>query len=455
MPSHIKTYDGSEDLEDHLKIFQAAAKTEHWAILTWCHMFNSTLTGNARVWFDDLSKESIDSYDDLKKAFLENYLQQKKCIKDPVEIHNIKQRDGESTEEFVRSYKLERRDVKGAPECMKISGFMHGITNPELIKCLHDKILKSVEEMMRQQAGQRQNFKKGSFRNQQRSERKQDRFTLLIKTSKEILALDKGKFKPPSPMTTPVEKRNASKFYQFHGKVGHTTDECMHLKRQIELMLKAGKPSHLIKELKQNNGKDQAKAAKKRGNLRKRQATGNLDGTAMAEGSQTKDYPNLLSGDGDLISPLRGGGWDERSYDLRGQDGGTLCPPHLCGRKLLLRNPIAISIQRDHRKAGSKENPGSSVHGSLNAKISSDRQNEQVKTMKIQAGIQVSRPRELTRQLQLWKRFGRLYLIVFVLVRNIGLKPVNPIADHVTPIMKPRIRGKANVVEDVTLPHRV
>ncbi|GKG27992.1 reverse transcriptase domain-containing protein, partial [Tanacetum coccineum] len=65
-------------------------------------MFNSTLTGNARVWFDDLPQESIDSYDDLKKAFLENYLQQKKCIKDQIEIHNIKQRDGESIEEFVR-----------------------------------------------------------------------------------------------------------------------------------------------------------------------------------------------------------------------------------------------------------------------------------------------------------------------------------------------------------------
>nr|GEU33446.1 hypothetical protein [Tanacetum cinerariifolium] len=44
---------------------------------------------------------------------------------------------------------------------------------------------------------------------------------------------------------------------------------------------------------------------------------------------------------------------------------------------------------------------------------------EQLKTMKIQAGIQVSRPRELRRQLQLWKRFGRLHLTVFVLVRNI------------------------------------
>nr|GEW38594.1 hypothetical protein [Tanacetum cinerariifolium] len=101
-----------------------------------------SLTENTRVWFDDLLKESIDSYDDLKEAFLENCLQQKKCIKDPAEIHNIKQRDGESMEDLMRRYKLECRDVKGAPKCMKIFGFMHGITNSELIKRLHDKISK-------------------------------------------------------------------------------------------------------------------------------------------------------------------------------------------------------------------------------------------------------------------------------------------------------------------------
>ncbi|GKE87319.1 hypothetical protein Tco_1564794 [Tanacetum coccineum] len=37
----------------------------------------------------------------------------------------------------------------------------------------------------------------------------------------------------------------------------------------------------------------------------------------------------------------------------------------------------------------------------------------QVKTMKIQAGVQVSRPGELRRHLQLWKRFGRHYLSIF------------------------------------------
>ncbi|GJS68125.1 hypothetical protein Tco_0682690 [Tanacetum coccineum] len=64
-------------------------------------------------------------------------------------------------------------------------------------------------------------------------------------------------------MSTPVEKRNSIKFYEFHGEVGHNTDECMHLKRQIEELIKAGKLSHVIKELKHGSGKDQPKAAKK------------------------------------------------------------------------------------------------------------------------------------------------------------------------------------------------
>ncbi|GKB34755.1 reverse transcriptase domain-containing protein [Tanacetum coccineum] len=113
MPGHIKTYDQSEDQEDHLKIFQAAAKTERWAMPTRCHMFKSTLTGNTRVWSDDLLTESIDIYDDLKKAFLENYLQQKKCIKDPIEIHNIKQQDGESTEDFNNGKEQPKAAKKG------------------------------------------------------------------------------------------------------------------------------------------------------------------------------------------------------------------------------------------------------------------------------------------------------------------------------------------------------
>nr|GEV10971.1 reverse transcriptase domain-containing protein [Tanacetum cinerariifolium] len=87
-----------------------------------------------------------------------------------------------------------------------------------------------------------------------------------------IEAIRKGIFKAPPPMTNPVEKRNHTKFFEFHGEVGHNTDECMHLKKQIEEMLKAGKLSHLIKELKQNSGNEQPKATKKGETSRKDKA---------------------------------------------------------------------------------------------------------------------------------------------------------------------------------------
>ncbi|GJV53941.1 reverse transcriptase domain-containing protein [Tanacetum coccineum] len=62
-------------------------------------------------------------------------------------------------------------------------------------------------------------------------------------------------------MVTPVEKRSSNKFYDFHNDKGHSTDECIQLKKQIEELVRAGKLSHLIKEIKQ--GRDQTKNGKK------------------------------------------------------------------------------------------------------------------------------------------------------------------------------------------------
>ncbi|GJS23665.1 reverse transcriptase domain-containing protein [Tanacetum coccineum] len=148
MPNNVKTYDGIGDPEDHVKIFQAAVQVECWAITTWCHMFNSTLIGAARVWFDELPPESIDGYKDLKTAFLAYFMHQNKYVKDPVKIHNIKQRDGEAIEEFMKQFKVETEPMKGASECMRISGFMHGVNNPELTKRLKEHVPKTMEEMM-------------------------------------------------------------------------------------------------------------------------------------------------------------------------------------------------------------------------------------------------------------------------------------------------------------------
>ncbi|GKB74681.1 reverse transcriptase domain-containing protein, partial [Tanacetum coccineum] len=259
---------------------------ERWAMPTWCHMFNSTLIGAVRVWFDELPSESIDGYKGLKAAFLAYFMQQKKYVKDPVEIHNIKQRDGETIEDFMERFKVETGRMKGAPECMRISGFMHGVNNPELIKRLNEHVPKTMEEMMtvttafirgeaaaaskkkghsswksQDQSKRHASEQKPDFRGQSRERRGSNRFTALIRTPKEILAAEAGKFKPPPPMVTPAEKRSSNKFYDFHNDKGHSMDECMQLKKQIEELVRAGKLSHLIKDIKQ--GRDQTKNGKK------------------------------------------------------------------------------------------------------------------------------------------------------------------------------------------------
>ncbi|GKB96576.1 putative RNA-directed DNA polymerase [Tanacetum coccineum] len=160
----------------------------------------------------------------------ENITTEKKCIRDPIVLHDIKQRDGESTEDFIQ-----RRHPEG---------------------------------------NHRQNFKKGGgFRSQHKAEKIPDRFTFLTKTPKEILALEKGKFKAPPPMTTPVEKRNANKFCEFHGEVGHNTNECNHLRKQIKDMLKApgNSPQYHPGEV---EAKQSYKNARKRkmSNLRKKRS---------------------------------------------------------------------------------------------------------------------------------------------------------------------------------------
>ncbi|GJU36229.1 hypothetical protein Tco_1184583 [Tanacetum coccineum] len=61
-------------------------------------------------------------------------------------------------------------------------------------------------------------------------------------------------------MVTPAEKRDPNKYCEFHSDTGHSTDECMQLRKQIDEMIKSGKLSQFIRELKQN---DKPKAPKK------------------------------------------------------------------------------------------------------------------------------------------------------------------------------------------------
>nr|GEW05156.1 hypothetical protein [Tanacetum cinerariifolium] len=200
---------------------------------------HGTNIGMARVWFDELPSVSIDGYKDLKAPFLAYFMQQKMYVKDPVKIHNIKQKDGETSEISWRNSRMK----------------MDGETTAASKKKAHTPWKLEDQSKL-------QNFERRSdFKNQPKDGWGSNKFTPLTRMAKEIFPAKSGKFKPPPTMVTLVEKRSSNKFCEFYNDKGHSADECVQLRKQIEEFVRACKLSYFIKEIRRD--KDQQKTRKR------------------------------------------------------------------------------------------------------------------------------------------------------------------------------------------------
>ncbi|GJV11187.1 hypothetical protein Tco_1352728 [Tanacetum coccineum] len=100
MPNNIKLYDGTTDPEDHLSRFVGAANSGEWPMLVWCRMFQQTLDGPARGWFERLPHDSINEWVVLREAFAARFSVRRACFKEPHESTKIIRKANESLTTF-------------------------------------------------------------------------------------------------------------------------------------------------------------------------------------------------------------------------------------------------------------------------------------------------------------------------------------------------------------------
>nr|GEU97666.1 reverse transcriptase domain-containing protein [Tanacetum cinerariifolium] len=156
---------------------------------------------------------------------------------------------------------------------------------------------------------------------------------------------------------------------------GHTTDECMHLKRQIEEMLKVRKLSHLIKELKQSNGKDQEKAAKKGETSRKDKPLPILMVQPCKRVARQQIIQIFSSESVISFLPLREENGTEGPMIIEVEMGGH------CVHHMYVDRGSSSEILYEHcfnrffLEVVNKKDPGNSIHGLRNVKIPSDGRN--------------------------------------------------------------------------------
>ncbi|GJW01094.1 reverse transcriptase domain-containing protein [Tanacetum coccineum] len=100
----------------------------------------------------------------------------------------------------------------------------------------------------------RDNFNTGRQRDYgapypQRNEAGEDSLT---KCPKEILATETQlHLPPPRPVANPLRTGDPDKYCDYHQDKGHHTNDCIQLRKQLEIALESGKLNHLMKDLRQ------------------------------------------------------------------------------------------------------------------------------------------------------------------------------------------------------------
>ncbi|GJZ40146.1 reverse transcriptase domain-containing protein [Tanacetum coccineum] len=137
MPANIK-----------LSRFASVANSGEWPLPVWCRMFQQTLDGSTRGWFERLPYDSINEWADLREAFAARYSVRRACFKEPHEITKIVRKAKESLTTFKERWTVETGFIMGVLEVMKISSFMDKVKSLELAKHFSNKVPTTVNEMM-------------------------------------------------------------------------------------------------------------------------------------------------------------------------------------------------------------------------------------------------------------------------------------------------------------------
>ncbi|XP_042426086.1 uncharacterized protein LOC122013942 [Zingiber officinale] len=136
-PPAIGEYDGSKDLEDHLRKFRSATLLDQYS--------------DAK-WFDGLSHGFITCFSDFKIAFLRHFASSRKYQKTDHCLFTLKQGSAESLRSYIKRFNQVAQDVPSATSEILMSAFSHGLTEGEFFRDLIRNPMKNFDEMLEKAA---------------------------------------------------------------------------------------------------------------------------------------------------------------------------------------------------------------------------------------------------------------------------------------------------------------
>ncbi|GJS36329.1 putative reverse transcriptase domain-containing protein [Tanacetum coccineum] len=226
MTTNLEIYDGSTDPDDHITRFVGAANQGEWEMPVWYRMFQQTLDGPTRGWFDQMPNGFIESWTGLRKKFVERFALKRRCSKDPTEVSKIVRRANETLPDFNERW----TEQVGATD---------GDQDDETGILFH-QIRGSLQEYLVAQGEHREKGQGTPYRGPRPLRIMHDGGPPKVDGYNTYNRRDHYQL-----YVSPTQQ--GRRYCDYHREKGHYTNDCYRLKRQLEVALEAGKLNHLVK----------------------------------------------------------------------------------------------------------------------------------------------------------------------------------------------------------------
>ena len=273
----MDTYDGTTDPDEHIENIEPVLHYRNVRGAVKCKLFVTTLRRGAMNWYKNLRRNSIGSWDELVHEFTAHFTASRTHPKTVASLEAIAQRRTEALRSYIERFNKEAVLVRGADDRMKLYLIQKGLhPDSDLKKAVQLdpprnltsflQIAKTYISYEEQQYADRLNRdrKEGSSAEKPKkpfAEKRKEgkpareargpggRFTeytpLAVSREKILSEISSADMKeagikfPKASAGKPGADK--SKYCRYHKCYGHNTEDCIHLKDAIEILIQRGR----------------------------------------------------------------------------------------------------------------------------------------------------------------------------------------------------------------------